>query len=48
VQITLRLNLAERDFLDEFGRSIEPDDDKPVTRTEIAIASLQAALHRAD
>jgi hypothetical protein len=48
VQITLRLNLAERDFLDEFGRSIEPDDGKPVTRTEIAIASLQIALHRAD
>jgi len=48
VQITLRLSLAERDFLDEFGAGIEPDDGKLVTRTEIAIASLQIALHRAD
>ena len=47
VQITLRITMAERDLLDEIGRQADPDDGRPVTRTEVAIAALRQAIHHA-
>jgi hypothetical protein len=49
VQITLRMSTAERDQLDELAAQVQPEDGKPVTRTEVAIAALkQALLHPVD
>jgi hypothetical protein len=43
------MSTAERDLLDELAAQVQPEDGKPVTRTEVAIAALRQALrHPAD
>jgi hypothetical protein len=48
VQITLRVSAEERGLLDEIAHQVNPDDGKPVTRTEVAIAALKQALQHAE
>jgi hypothetical protein len=35
---------AERALLDDIAGEVQPEDGKPVTRTEVAVAALREAL----